>query len=58
MTKAASRKVESFEDVFIWRRALEFAKEIDLVTDKGRLKSDFGLSSQLRRAAVFGFDKT
>lgn len=37
---------------FIWQKAVEFAKEIYLITEKKGLKNDFGLRDQMRRAAV------
>jgi four helix bundle protein len=46
------RKVECFEDLFIWQKGVEFAKEIYLLTENGNLKNDFGLKDQMRRAAV------
>ncbi len=45
-------KVECFEDLFVWRKAVEFAKEIYLLTERKGLKSDFGLKNQMRDAAV------
>ncbi len=46
------KKVECFEDLFIWQKAVEFAKEIYLITENKGLKSDFGLKGQIRDAAV------
>ena len=46
------RKVESFEDLFIWQKGIEFVKEIYLITEKKGIKSDFGLKEQMRRAVV------
>jgi four helix bundle protein len=45
-------KVESLEDLFIWRKAVEFAKEIYLITEREGLKNDFGLKNQMRDSAV------
>lgn len=45
-------KIESFEDLIIWQKAIEFAKEIYLVTERKELKTDFGLKGQMRSAAV------
>ena len=47
----ARKKIECFEDLFIWQRAVEFAKEIYLVTERKGLKNDFGLKNQMRDAA-------
>ena len=46
------RKVECFEDLFIWQKAVEFAKEIYFITEKTGLKNDFGLKNQMRDSAV------
>jgi four helix bundle protein len=46
------KKVECFEDLFIWQKAIEFAKENYLITDKKGLKNDFGLKNQMRDSAV------
>ncbi|MBP6005146.1 MAG: four helix bundle protein [Pyrinomonadaceae bacterium] len=46
------RKVEQFEDLFIWQKAVEFAKDIYLLTERQGLKNDFGLKNQMRDAAV------
>ena len=46
------KKVRSFEDLIVWQKAIEFVKEVYLVTDKGELRRDFGLRDQMRRAAV------
>jgi four helix bundle protein len=46
------RNIESFEDLRVWQKGIEFVKQIYLVTGDGELKRDFGLRDQLRRAAV------
>lgn len=46
------RRVECFEDLYIWQKAVEFAKEIYFLTEKKGLKNDFGLKEQIRHAAV------
>lgn len=45
-------KIERFEDLIIWQKAIEFAKDIYLITESGGLKSDFGLKGQIQRAAI------
>ncbi|MEP7212842.1 MAG: four helix bundle protein [Acidobacteriota bacterium] len=45
-------KIECFEDLYIWQRAVEFAKDIYLLTEKNGIKTDFGLKAQMRNAAV------
>jgi four helix bundle protein len=49
---AATKKIECFEDLIIWQKAVELAKEIYLVTERKGLKTDFGLKNQMRDAAV------
>lgn len=46
------KKIECFEDLFIWQKAVEFAKDIYKITEKKGLKNDFGLKSQMRNSAV------
>lgn len=46
------KKVECFEDLFIWQKAVEFARDIYILTEKQGLKTDFGLKNQLRDATV------
>ncbi len=50
--KKAKKKIECFEDLFIWQKAVEFAKDIYLITEKKGLKNDFGLKNQMRDSAV------
>ena len=45
-------KITCFEDLIIWQKAIEFAKEIYLLTERKGLKTDFGFKSQMRDAAV------
>ncbi len=46
------KKVTCFEDLYIWQKSVEFAKEIYLLTERKELKSDFGLKDQMRRSSV------
>jgi len=46
------KKITCFEDLFIWQKSVEFAKEIYLLTERKGLKTDFGFKNQLRDAAV------
>ena len=43
--------VECFEDLFIWQKAVEFVKEIYVITDRDGLKTDFGLKNQMRNSS-------
>ena len=45
-------KVTCFEDLYIWQKAIEFAKEIYIISERKGLKTDFGLKGQMRDAAV------
>ncbi len=51
-TPGENKKVTCFEDLFIWQKGIEFAKEIYLVTEKKGIKTDFGLKNQMRDASV------
>jgi four helix bundle protein len=51
-SEKVKKKVESFEDLYIWQEAIEFCKAIYLVTDKNGLRGDFGLKDQMRRSSV------
>ena len=46
------RPITCFEDLFIWQKAIELAKEIYILTDRNGLKTDFGLKNQMRDAVV------
>ena len=46
------KKIESFEDLMVWRKGIELVKSVYLLTGDGELRKDFGLRDQLRRAAV------
>ena len=48
----ARKKITCFEDLIIWRKGIEFAKEIYVLTERKGLKTDFGLKNQMRDAAV------
>ena len=52
MSSPARKKVQCFEDLFIWQKAVQFAKEIYQVTESKGLKTDFGLKNQMRNCAV------
>lgn len=46
------KKIETFEDLIVWQKGIEWVKQIYWVTKEGELNKDFGLRDQLRRAAV------
>lgn len=49
---SAPRPVQSFKDLWIWKHGMQLVKEIYVVTRKLPANERFGLTSQLRRAAV------
>jgi len=52
MEKTARKKIENFEDLWIWQKGIALVKQIYLLTANGKLNRDFGLRDQLQRAAV------
>jgi len=44
-------KIEKFEELEIWKIAVEIAVEVYLLCDSDPLKSDWGMKDQIRRAA-------
>lgn len=47
-----AKKIACFEDLIIWQKAVEFAKDVYVVTEKDGITKDFGLKNQIRRAVV------
>jgi four helix bundle protein len=45
-------KIESFEDMDIWKEAVKIAVKIYKITSKGKLEKDFRAKDQLRAAAI------
>ncbi|HCA57214.1 MAG TPA: four helix bundle protein [Blastocatellia bacterium] len=46
------KRIETFEDLVIWQKAVELAKDVYLITEREKLRTDFGLRSQMRNSAV------
>lgn len=46
------KKIECFEDLFIWQKAVEFVRDIYLLSDRKGLRNDFGLKKQMRDSSV------
>ncbi|MCX6641528.1 MAG: four helix bundle protein [bacterium] len=44
--------INSYKDLTIWKQGIEIAKSIYLVTDKFPKQEIYGLTSQIRRAAI------
>ena len=51
-TAPRKKKIDCFEDLFIWQKAVEFARDIYILTERDGLKADFGLKGQMRNASV------
>ncbi len=45
-------KIKQFEDLDIWKEATQVAIDIYLESKKGKLKTDFGMKDQIRKAAM------
>lgn len=45
-------KIERFEDLIAWQKARELARDAYAATREGPFARDFGLASQIQRAAV------
>jgi four helix bundle protein len=45
-------KIEKFEDMIAWQKARELASDVYKATRNGAFARDFGLTSQIQRAAV------
>lgn len=44
--------VQSYRELIVWQKAMELAKEVYVVTQSFPVDERFGLTSQVRRAAV------
>lgn len=47
-----NNKINQFEDIDIWKKAVKIAVEIYKMSDKGKLTHDFGSRDQIRRSAT------
>lgn len=45
-------KLEKFEDLEIWNKAIDLYVEIYNISEKGKLKNDFSAKDQLKRAVL------
>ena len=43
-------KISSFEDIEVWKKAVELCEKIYLLSEKSPLNKDFGLRDQIRRS--------
>lgn len=46
------KKIETFEDLEIWNKAIDLYVEVYAISEKGKLKTDFSAKDQLKRAAL------
>lgn len=46
------QQVRSFEDLIVWQKAIQLAKDVYMATSQGSISKDYGLKDQLRRASV------
>ncbi len=51
-TPTSSKRIERFEDLIIWQKAVDLASDIYSLTEEPAMRTDYGLKDQLRRAAV------
>jgi len=45
-------QINSYRDLLVWKLAMKLAKEVHTITRKFPRDEQFGLTSQIRRAAV------
>ena len=45
-------KIQRFEDLIVWQKSMSLAEEIYRVTKQGEFAKDWGLKTQIQRAAV------
>lgn len=44
--------IKSYKDLIVWQKSIQLVKEIFLLTDKFQKSELYGITSQMRRAAV------
>ena len=45
-------KIKRFEDLDIWKLGVEIAVDVYKISEEGKLKQDWGMKDQIRRAAL------
>lgn len=45
-------KISSFEDIEVWKKAVELCQKIYLLSENSSLNKDFGLRDQIRKSAI------
>lgn len=46
------QKIETFEDLDIWKLSIKLASDIFKLSQEGKLEKDFGTKDQIRRASL------
>ncbi len=46
------KTINSYKDLFVWQKGMEIVKEVYLLSSKFPREENFGLTSQIRRAAT------
>ncbi|KJH71716.1 four helix bundle protein [Aliterella atlantica] len=46
------KPIKTFEDLYVWTRAIELVQQVYLLTQGDKLSQDLGLCDQLRRASI------
>ena len=52
MNNTPTKKIQWFEDLIIWQKAVDLAVEIYALTNSAAFRTDFGMKDQLQRASV------
>jgi four helix bundle protein len=47
-----NKKIESYKDLLVWQKGIELVGDVYLITKKLPKEETYGLTSQIRRAAV------
>ncbi len=45
-------KISTFEDIEVWKKAVELCEKIYLLSENSSLNKDFGLRDQIRRSVI------
>jgi len=51
-TGMENKKIESYKDLIVWQKGIELVNEIYILTKRFPKEEMFGLTNQMRRAAV------
>lgn len=45
-------KISTFEDIEVWKKAVELCEKVYLLSENGTLNKDYGLRDQIRKSAI------